>query len=84
MISNNKWVVSGTVTDIGIEKGYFEIIVKGNISRPSLYNLKGVISCIVPYRLCKSITIGTYVTVKGKLTLGSQNYMTAEEFREEI
>lgn len=77
MISQNEWNLSGKVVEVNEKTTSVLLMVKGILSRPALFRLKGTIPCIVSKELAGSMDFTKPVSVTGNMVFGKQNFLIA-------
>lgn len=75
MISQNEWNLSGKVIEVKEKTTSVLLIVKGVLSRPSLFNLNGTIPCVVSKELASNMDFTKPVSVTGNMVFGKQNFL---------
>ena len=83
MKSRNEWCVIGEVVGISTRKRSVVVSIKGNIFRPSLFNVRGIIECVLSNELYEVMKNFTVVEVKGKMIFGKDNYLLVDKVKKQ-
>lgn len=77
MLSQNEWTCSGNVMTVEEKKVSFMVRVNGELSRPGLYSVNGIIPCIIPKDMRNLVAIDRKVVIKGRMVFGKRSFVIA-------
>jgi hypothetical protein len=60
------------------------VSIKGNIFRPSLFNVRGIIECVLSNELYEVMKDFTVVEVRGKMIFGKDNYLLVDKVKNKM